>query len=324
MSEKKDYGFCPRCGALMQDGVCKSCGFGGKMGPGVQVTMNQSFSPGQPVHKKKNKLVIGLVIGGIALLMLLFVASVVFFMYTVSKEASRSGAYQDGFGDNYGGDYDYNYDYDDGFYEPDPKDPYYEELADAISEDFSYHVIWYTDSIDPDYSESPEKFYSIYPMLEGENQEVLDEINARIQNEALKYKAQYKDYKGGCRSYGYVTYMDEEKCSIVIQHYLGRYEEMMDAAEIRLEAMNFHVSTGEGISYTEILELDNTTAARFREQDRSQNGGVEYVQKLSDEELLERLQNQEEAILFYTPVGLEAGFNYEEGWVTVTFKENAI
>ena len=27
MSENRDYGFCPRCGALMRDGVCSSCGY---------------------------------------------------------------------------------------------------------------------------------------------------------------------------------------------------------------------------------------------------------------------------------------------------------
>ena len=28
MSEKRDFDFCPRCGALMQNGVCQSCGRG--------------------------------------------------------------------------------------------------------------------------------------------------------------------------------------------------------------------------------------------------------------------------------------------------------
>ena len=27
MNEEKNFGFCPRCGALMHDGVCRSCGY---------------------------------------------------------------------------------------------------------------------------------------------------------------------------------------------------------------------------------------------------------------------------------------------------------
>jgi len=36
------------------------------------------------------------------------------------------------------------------------------------------------------------------------------------------------------------------------------------------------------------------------------------------------LLKSEEAVMFYTPVGLEAGFNYDEGWVTVTLKEQTL
>ena len=51
---------------------------------------------------------------------------------------------------------------------------------------------------------------------------------------------------------------------------------------------------------------------------------MEYVQKLTAEELLEILKNPKRAVFFYTPVGLEVGFNYETGWVTVTIKEQAL
>lgn len=324
MSDCNDYGFCPRCGALMQDGVCMSCGFGGRAGAGVQVNVNPNPQYGQPLNKKKNKLVIGLCIAGIVLLLLALIASASFFIYAVSKNTTGS-TYQESFEDEYGSDYYDDYgDYDDGYYEPDPDDPFYKEIADAISEDYNYHVIWYSDSIDPDDSENYEEFYATYPMLEGENQEILDRINYYIQEAALTYKKEYKDYKGGCSSYGYVTYMDEEKCSIVIQHSLLGHGEIDSGAEIRLESLNFNILTGEMIQNSEMLELDDTVPARFRAQDKVQNGGVEFVQNLTDEGMLKLLQDPKDAVLFYTPVGLEVGFNYQEGWVTVTFKENAI
>ena len=34
MSENRDFDFCPRCGALMQDGICRSCGYSGCFGSG--------------------------------------------------------------------------------------------------------------------------------------------------------------------------------------------------------------------------------------------------------------------------------------------------
>lgn len=88
--------------------------------------------------------------------------------------------------------------------------------------------------------------------------------------------------------------------------------------------MNFRVETGEVIGYEEMAELDQDLAIRFRAQDKTQNDGVEYVQDLTDEELLEILGDPQAAVMFYTPVGLEIGFNYEDGWVTVTFKERAL
>ena len=36
MSEKRDFDFCPRCGALMQNGMCQSCGYGNQRPPQMQ------------------------------------------------------------------------------------------------------------------------------------------------------------------------------------------------------------------------------------------------------------------------------------------------
>ena len=62
MSENRDFGFCPRCGALMQSGICQSCGYenrgqapspsqnpGWSQGvQGFQQTQNRQGYPGYP------------------------------------------------------------------------------------------------------------------------------------------------------------------------------------------------------------------------------------------------------------------------------------
>lgn len=322
MSEKNDYGFCPRCGALMQDGVCKSCGFGRSMGPGVQITTGSNVSAVEVGRKPKKNWALGLAITGGVLLLFALIGSAVFFLVTVSKEAKNrdTGGDQGNYGDDY---YDDNYDdYDSGYYKADPSDPYYEDLTDSISEDYNYHVIWYSDSIDPADSENRREFYSTYPMLEGENQELLDGINEKIRDTALKYKKDYRDYAGGCSSYGYVTYMDAEKCSIVLRHSL--WGDSATESVLRLDALNFDMTTGELIPYEAMMEFDESVALHFRSQDKIQNGGVDYVQKLSDGEIMEALRDPATGILFYTPVGIEAGINYDGGWVTVTYKDKAL
>ena len=153
-----------------------------------------------------------------------------------------------------------------------------------------------------------------------EDEHKYDSANAAIREMAQSYRASYREYSGRCSTYSYVTYMDEEKVSVAFQHDL-----YVEGGKIpKVNAVNFRVETGEVIGYEEMAELDQDLAIRFRAQDKTQNDGVEYVQDLTDEELLEILGDPQAAVMFYTPVGLEIGFNYEDGWVTVTFKERAL
>ena len=49
------------------------------------------------------------------------------------------------------------------------------------------------------------------------------------------------------------------------------------------------------------------------------------MQALSDEELQEYLSGRNSGIIFYTPIGMEIGFNYSMdnsyGWITATVKD---
>ena len=40
----------------------------------------------------------------------------------------------------------------------------------------------------------------------------------------------------------------------------------------------------------------------------------------SDQQITDYFKS-DDIIVFYTPNGMEIGFNYEEGWVTVTYEE---
>ena len=311
MSENKDFGFCPKCGALMQNGTCQSCGYG-KIG----------VQPVRQPKKKSNKLVIGLCIGGGAVLMLaLFAAVTFFFVKAVNVGTSVGENILSPLPDEeyYGEEYEY--------YEPGEDDPYYKEFVDSTRTDLDYQIWWASDSMDPDDYEVDTYYYSTYPVLEPKEGASgnYDAINEVIEKTALQYKRKFREYAGGTNTYSYVTYMDEEQISIAFQHTLYGEEMSMPL----LEAVTFEIETGKEIPAGQMFEADRELAMRFRTQDKTQNGGIAYVQELSDEELLDILQDEEQIIAFYTPVGLELGFNYqtkndEAGWVTVTIKEQTL
>ena len=84
------------------------------------------------------------------------------------------------------------------------------------------------------------------------------------------------------------------------------------------------MDNGEVISHEEMAHVDEELAWQFRSRNSHQNGTVEFVDELSDEKLMEYLKDEEDSVMFYTPVGLEVGFNYDGGWVTVTLKTGTL
>lgn len=353
MSDKRDFDFCPRCGALMQNGVCQSCGRGSTRSPqtsdsyymknpqnqaqtqgnpGMQGGPGVAGGPGTspsyvyaaPVKQKNHTAAVVISVTAVVIIILGLVIALVAALANSARENIRSGqdrsgrdSYDDFYDDYYGG-YDDDYDY--GYYEPDEDDPYYKEIVDCTRTDLDYGIQWVVESVDPDNSEDECTYYTTYPILEKDNSDAFNTVNEKIRQKAAAYRPSYKDYEGGVSTFGYVTLMDEEKISIVFKH--NYYKE--DVTEVRLEALTFRIDTGEEITSEEMTEIDLDLAMRFQAQDKLQNEGVEYVQKLTGEELLEILKDPGQAVFFYTPVGLEAGFNYESGWVTVTLKEQAL
>lgn len=343
MSENRDFGFCPRCGALMQNGVCISCGYGAARGPqaperyqgqnpmgmsgttaGMPGGSGVSGGPGtSPVYihaapvKQKNHTV-AIVIGVVAGVLFLLAILVALIVFIANSAQSSSGSHRDYYDNDYYGGYDDDYDY--GYYEPDEDDPYYQEIVDCTRTDLDYDLQWVVESVDPDDSDDNCTYYTTYPILEMDGASQLNAINEHLRKEAITYRDSYKEYDGGVSSFGYVTLMDEEKISVVFKH--NFYKEKV--TEVRLDAHSFWIETGEEITPEEMTDIDRDLAMRFQSQDKLQNEGVEYVQNLTADELVEILNDSRRAVFFYTPVGLEAGFNYETGWVTVTLKEQAL
>lgn len=355
MNDRDGYGFCPRCGALMQDGVCRSCGYsarnvwqekenyGGQPGmngqgpyrgqPGMNGQGSYGGQPGpnrnEPVwnhgeKRPKSGKTIAVICGVIGVLFL--VAIIAFMIYTIRKvvsevEQDHSYGYGSddgyfGYGDPYGA-YDDSYEY----YEPDEKDDYYEEITDATSLDLSYQVIWGTLSLRPDDEENSCTYECVYPILTGEGEEEkFAAMNRILEDVVCKYRTGYQEYASGAASYGFVTYMDEEKISVAVKH--SFYEEKTTIP--RVEAVTLRLDTGEIMSHEEMTEVNEELAWQFRSRNTYQNGTVEFVDELSDEELMEYLKSAEDSVMFYTPVGLEVGFNYDGGWVTVTLKTNTL
>ncbi len=330
MEERRgDYGFCPRCGALMKDGVCQSCGYGKRFG-GVDSTEYDFGEYEEPRKKKRrsggSRIVLVLVILLTVLLAVFLVLAVT--NYTNFKSRSSSLYIGDdifgGFGDD---DYDYDYSYDE--YVPSESDEYYEEIANAVASDLSYGIEWEYLSRYPD-GDSWNNFYSVAcPLVTGGDSEVRAKVNEKIREMLYQYEETYSsgEYASGVYSTGYVTYMTEERLSIVSQNEC--YTEDYTYSLYTVSAVTFDMGTGEVIPYSEMVEVDEDLVKKFRSQDSKQNDAVEFVEDATDEELIEYLTDDDRRVVFLTPVGTELGFNYVDvdgwsGWVTVTLKENAL
>lgn len=327
MEERRsDYGFCPRCGALMQNGVCRSCGHGSRTAAFRRDASAQPSEDSGPTEKPKKKKLSGgtkLVIGIVLTIVLLVLLLTAVIAYLAAKMDTGQSYYSDpGFQypDYYDGYYD-DYDSYSGYYVPDKSDEFYQEITDATVQNLSYQVLWKSTSVYPDDSDSSVGGYTcICPVLTGEDREKLDGVNQKIRALVCEYEDSYQDYDNGVESYGYVTYMDEEICSIVVEHSLKNNYQTTSL----LRAVTFHMDSGQVMEHQEMTEVNEDLIREFRSMDSYQNDTVKFVSDSSDEELEKYLKDEEDSIMFYTPVGLEVGFNYDGGWVTVTIKDRSL
>lgn len=298
---------------------------------------NSPFSPFYvPDRKQKNnnRLTIGLII----MLLLLLVGCLIFAVSKLIEAAvgEATDAWNDSTGaveefwdniknyfdeetddyDNYDyDDYD-DYDYESDVYIPSPDDEYYVELADAIRDDLSYSV-----TIEKYENHDYDSAYTwVWYAQVSDNVANSDIINECLLENAMYYAEQFERHEiqdVSLTVVSYVAYMDEDILSVVVnENYIvsGEYY-------AGLRCLNFDVKTGTLLNNTDLITVSDKLVDAFIEQSLYQNGEISSMAYYSEEEIKDFMREEENLILFYTPVGLEIGFNHPYGWVTATLKE---
>ncbi len=300
--------------------------------------------PGGPFYEKPKKdnkvwITVGIVVGVIVVLMSLLGSF--YYGYFIMKLASgrdnvfagryeeddRDGAYGREEAEDSYDDYEAYGDDDGEAYVPSPDDEYYYGPCDAIDENVSYS--FKTKSYT---NEDPDNNIDVvinYFELQGDSIPNIDRLNEALEKVALYYVddfPQYSAYAEYGDSYtvyitSYVTYNDEEMISIVMDEYIM----VDDRYHLDLYPINIDIRNGVVLDNDSLLEIDTAFAEEFRDRNDRQNGSVEFLDSLTDEELAQFLGDRDSVIAYYTPLGMEIGLNYESagssGWVTVTYKD---
>lgn len=165
-----------------------------------------------------------------------------------------------------------------------------------------------------------------YPYITGDVQN-LDGINEALREEIkvveeyvassyAPYLSEGEEYsfEGEC----YVTYMSEDILSVIYVEYGYLDGSFMESYVV---SYNVDMDMGMMLNNTHLLAIDDSFSVDFRERCEIQNGAVEELDYMSDQEITYYLTDNDYLIAFYTPLGMEVGFNYYDGWVTVTYKD---
>lgn len=327
------YDFCPKCGALTKDGVCQSCHY-------------RSGS-----HSGNKRLVVGFVIALTAAVFILLIGITLYFGGFVVNEVKDQLGIQgekqierslvpdlskenepavsngedpflaDGYVNMWGGDHT---NYDRNSFQTD----YYESLCDSIDYDVSY-------GINREYYEYVSEegnvtFKVAYIQLEG-NIPNIDTLNKKIRETTCYYVDSYfesyqetDDYQGYIEYYSdsYISYNDENSLSVVLDENWS----IDGDSGFTLYGINIDLTSGMILDNSSIISVNEEFADAFRDKSDLQNGtGISGLDSISNVELLQYLNDDSTSIVFFTPLGLEIGYNYTVsdyyGWVTVTFKE---
>lgn len=329
-------------------------GYGGQPPFGGQPPYDNPYSPyARPQKKQHTGLIIGIVVAIIVLFLIAVFAlasRAVNMLSEKEKKDLRRDVYdfnddydydyepEDDYGydNDFDYDYDYGYDYgtdgygyfddDYGYGYPDAEyDARYYTLQQDIKDGLSYEM----DLEDYEYESDYENVWisATIPVISGDNVPNLDKLNEGIRKEVEVVTELFeKDYESrikedensyfGASLVGYVTYMDEDKLSIAYQEEL--YNDL--GGGVYLVSINIDMKSGVILDNEEMLTTDDAFSVEFRKRSDEQNGEISYLYYMTDQQITEYF-NSENIIVFYTPKGMEIGFNYEEGWVTVTYED---
>lgn len=154
--------------------------------------------------------------------------------------------------------------------------------------------------------------------LDGINQALYEEVSKVEKHieSSMEYLSENDNYEysGAC----YVTYMSEDIFSVAYVEYAYLNGQFFQSYVISL---NFDMQTGMVLSNTNLINVNDRFSIDFRDRCEQQNGEISGLSVLSDQEITEYLSDKDSLIIFYTPLGMEIGFNYYEGWVTVTYQD---
>lgn len=156
------------------------------------------------------------------------------------------------------------------------------------------------------------------PNLDGINQALYEEVSKveKHMDSSMEYLAENDiyEYTGTC----YITYMSEDILSVAYVEYGYLNDDFLESYVISL---NFDMQTGMVLSNTNLINVNDQFSIDFRERCEEQNGKISGLSILSDQEITEYLSDKDSLIIFYTPLGMEIGFNYYDGWATVTYQD---
>ncbi len=227
----------------------------------------------------------------------------------------------------YGDDFPYEYDYydffgDDG--EENVDDGRYYSLHNEIRNDLQYSVKLEDYKYDTTYENVD--IQVTYPVIEGSDVPNLDKLNGAIKEEVEfiteYFEEEYQDYMVDNDDYfvatstGYVTYMDEEKLSIAFSEYI--YSDYYN--DVFVYCINIDMENGIILDNESLLNTDDAFSVEFRKRSDIQNGEISYLTAMTDQEITKHFKSSD-IIVFYIPQGMEIGFNYDAGWVTVTYED---
>lgn len=199
---------------------------------------------------------------------------------------------------------------------------YYGEIEDAIRTDLDYSIRW--ENYEYEGNNDDVTIAVDYPVIEGDIPN-LEAINDIIDDETEYFEEYYKEYSKYMMpeesflvySEGYVTFMDPEIMSVVFCEMI--YTDYW--VEYGLYCLNIDVENGVVLDNNSIMNIDDEFAVDFRKRCRQQNGTVNDLDSMTDQEIVYYLTSGGTSILFYTPLGMEVGLNLGEYYVTVTYRD---
>ena len=209
------------------------------------------------------------------------------------------------------------------------EDAEYYELHHAIRDDLSYQVELEKVQLNGE-NDQEENLYVITgekPVIQGENNENLDVLNDALTAEYQDLQEYMEMITGDLGIDGaepvqvsvdcYVTYMDEEFLSVVYNVRIS----MEYYGQVYLSCVNINMESGVVMhNLMDLIHVDDAFAIEFRERNARQNQ-TDSIDYMSDQEVAAYLCGENTGIAYFTPLGMEIGFNYELGWITVTYQD---